>query len=409
MKRLRVKGIIVALSLTLLAACGSDEKNKNISVRITSNPGTVLVGATVSFTVSAENTDFTISAPNDAGCAKSGNTAVSCTPTAAGTYTVTITATADTTKNATATLTVREPVGTNQEPERPSTCQGKHGFSTSPDVDKPYGTNQFIVAVAANFYDAAVAYFDEYVKSGVLDTTITVCSNSTGTFTPEVTAGYYDAFFAANNTATNAFSNKVEGYPEFTYAWGVPVFATKKDLTGITNAKDLITEVSGASATITEGYAAMTAYTVADRLTTKVTPAVGLANASAPYGVRSHRILNAMYGVVNDTPGSLPNNLESWPWVRSPLYGDIDLTLSGMTVDGDVDAVFVGKSQICSNIDEYVYVEFTNPSIILEQRAVLTTNNPAAIKLFDYIKAQRDSGKWNTFVEDNCYIPPTTP
>ena len=68
------------------------------------------VGDVKTIPVTAQYTDFTVTAsPSGSGCAKSANNAaVTCTPTASGTYTVTVTATADTTKRVTATVTVPE-------------------------------------------------------------------------------------------------------------------------------------------------------------------------------------------------------------------------------------------------------------------------------------------------------------
>ena len=67
------------------------------------------VGETGTLTVTARNTDdFDLSAPTAAGCVKSGNAAVVCTPTEEDIYIVTVTAVADATKTATATLTVTE-------------------------------------------------------------------------------------------------------------------------------------------------------------------------------------------------------------------------------------------------------------------------------------------------------------
>jgi hypothetical protein len=110
--------IFAAMFLMLFAACGGNGgngsyfKNTNntqgVNISIT-QPAGVRVGASTTLSVTRRNTpDFTLSVdpPVGSGCVKSGNNAVTCTPTTAGTYTITVTATADTTKKANTTLTV---------------------------------------------------------------------------------------------------------------------------------------------------------------------------------------------------------------------------------------------------------------------------------------------------------------
>ena len=99
--------------LMFFAACGGESNNDNPgSVTISIAPATenVAVGASKTFTVKAQNTDFAVSVSpvSGLGCVKSGNNAVICTPVAAGTYNVTVTATADTSKIASATFVVSE-------------------------------------------------------------------------------------------------------------------------------------------------------------------------------------------------------------------------------------------------------------------------------------------------------------
>ena len=82
---------------------------ETVMVSIYPASASVAVGVSRTFTVTGQNTaDFTLSVSpaSGSGCVKSGNSAVTCTPTAAGTYTVRVTATADSTKSATAVLTV---------------------------------------------------------------------------------------------------------------------------------------------------------------------------------------------------------------------------------------------------------------------------------------------------------------
>ena len=101
--------IAVALSLMLFASCGGDSSNKSAaSLSVQTNSVKAYVGSSETISVTAQNTDFTVSAnPAGSGCVKNAKNVV-CTPTAAGVYTVTLTATADTSKKASATVTVPE-------------------------------------------------------------------------------------------------------------------------------------------------------------------------------------------------------------------------------------------------------------------------------------------------------------
>jgi protein-disulfide isomerase len=109
-------GFIAAImSLMLFSACGGNGNNNNsplpppvVSIYISPPTAKVTVGDSKPFTVTAQNTDFTLSVNpvSGSGCVKSGNNAVTCTPTAAGTYTITVTAAADPSKKATAQITV---------------------------------------------------------------------------------------------------------------------------------------------------------------------------------------------------------------------------------------------------------------------------------------------------------------
>jgi len=80
----------------------------SIAITITPTTLTMFVGETKTLNVITQNTDFTVSADPGSGCIKNGNNTVSCTPTAAGTYTVAVTATADATKKATVQVNVLE-------------------------------------------------------------------------------------------------------------------------------------------------------------------------------------------------------------------------------------------------------------------------------------------------------------
>lgn len=83
---------------------GTSYKKQEIAISISPLTESTAVGVSRTFTVTSQNTDFTISAPPAAGCAKSDNSVV-CTPAAAGMYAFTVTATADATKYVSATLT----------------------------------------------------------------------------------------------------------------------------------------------------------------------------------------------------------------------------------------------------------------------------------------------------------------
>ena len=107
------------LMALFIAACGGDGKNGGdnnnrnnqtvINISIAPLSLNVRVGETKPLTVTRQNTDdftLSVSPASGSGCEKNGNNAISCTPKAAGTYTVTVTATTDATKKSTATVTV---------------------------------------------------------------------------------------------------------------------------------------------------------------------------------------------------------------------------------------------------------------------------------------------------------------
>ena len=396
MKHLRVKEIIaVSLLLMSLAACGGDDTKKNVSVRITSSPGTVIVGAAASFTVAAENTDFTVSAtPNGSGCAKSGNTAVSCTPTAAGTYTVTVTATADASKSHNASFTVENaPVAAFA---LPGTCQATKEIKSSPNVPANfYGAKQLKVAVASSFYPAALEFIEVFV-AGTSGTSVAVCSNSTGNFRPEVLSGEYDVFFAADETARAQFDGWVSNYPAFGYAIGIPVFAASKAHSGIQDVSGLITGggLSGGTAKI-ETNNLNGIYSIASGL--RAASSVGVADSTAPYGQKAHLIINAMEGT------NLPDVIPSW--VREPMYTTIQ-NVHNATRDGAVKAGFTSKGNMCDSLSTFTYVEFTHEDFAPQQTVALTSQNPLARDLYDYIGSRVKNGSWSTFLADKCFLSP---
>jgi len=118
MCHLKKSGFIAAsIFLMFFTACGggnnynnSNNNNNQPVVNISIAPSlTVRVGESKTLNVTRQSTDdFTVTASpaSGSGCGKSGNNAIVCTPTAAGSYTVTVTATADTSKRAQTTVTV---------------------------------------------------------------------------------------------------------------------------------------------------------------------------------------------------------------------------------------------------------------------------------------------------------------
>jgi len=115
MRQLKRVGLITAaIFLIFFTACGggnnkNDDNNaKVVDISIT-QALTARVGETKPLTVTRQNTDdFTVSVTptSGSGCVKSDSNTVSCTPTAAGDYTVTVTASADPSKTSKATVTV---------------------------------------------------------------------------------------------------------------------------------------------------------------------------------------------------------------------------------------------------------------------------------------------------------------
>ena len=110
-KSLFITTVIISM---FFIACGSDGPSNNnnnpqsASISITTQAVKAYVGGSTTIPVTARNTDFTVSAPSNSGCVKSGENAVVCKPSASGIYTVTITATVDASKNVSATVTVPE-------------------------------------------------------------------------------------------------------------------------------------------------------------------------------------------------------------------------------------------------------------------------------------------------------------
>jgi formylglycine-generating enzyme required for sulfatase activity len=85
-------------------------KVTEVSISISPEAPTVDIGESVTFTVTTQNTDFSVSSDPEtgAGCIRADNTVI-CTPIVAEEYTLTVTAIEDSTKTATATFTAVEP------------------------------------------------------------------------------------------------------------------------------------------------------------------------------------------------------------------------------------------------------------------------------------------------------------
>jgi len=424
MKNLRIKEIIIALALaSFLIACGGDNKNNNnpptpaVTITIAPKTATTAVGTARSFTVTvtgSTNTGYTVSAtPAGSGCpsgAQSGNT-LNCTPTEAAEYTITVTASADTTKTDTATLTATAVV--NDWPPAPteSTTQCTEPIGT--------GTNRARIAVAANFRIPAQELVRDLFQESSFgaDTSIVVCSDSTTNLIREINNGNvpeYKMLFAADESAGTL------GDGSFVYAKGVPILGAQKDV--IPNISGLITgapEPTDLKYDITEGSAAE--LSAKYEINTASAEKVSLADVTAPYGLAAHLILNRMMSE------NIPDDIPEWVFTdgnqANGLWNNIDRTydaivLNSVTVSGttyptdDVKSGIFAKSTICGEIaprataPAWVYVGFTHPDFIRNQKAILLdTENPAASSLNDYIQSAISGGEWADFLDYNCYLP----
>ena len=414
MKSMKTTGtLILALLLTFLIGCGDDKKGSSVSIAIapltlSADVGTSTSDFTVTVTVTGSTTtSYTVSAtPDGSGCpsgAQTSNT-FTCTPTAPGTYKITVTASADPSKTTQATLTANQ--NWSAAPPTASTvCADPIGT----------GTNRARIAVASNFYQPAQSLVKDWFQAlpSNTDTSIIVCHNSTGNLRTEINGGYdgYTMLFTADETAQNFNTADVEA---FVYAKGVPVLAAKKEV--ISNVTGLVTGVTpGDFATIDDAPAALsTNY----QITTTSAEKVSIADpGGAPYGVAAQLIFNNMMGT------TIPTSMPSWIFTdgnvaANGLWNNIDNTYSAVannSVAGkdttDVKSGLLGKSQICGEIapnastPSWVYVEFTHPTFIRNQKAILLdSGNTAASKLNDYIQAAMSNGDWGDFLYDNCYM-----
>jgi len=217
-------------------------------------------------------------------------------------------------------------------------------------------------------------------------------------------------FFAADETASNF---DAAGRTSFVYASGIPVLAAKKDV--IPNVSGLIDGLPAGELRATIPDADLSTFNLNIASAQKVSVADP---GQAPYGVAAQRILNNMMGA------NIPTTLPSWVFsdgnvAANGLWNNIDNTFAAVNTNSvagkDTSAVnsgIIGKSQICDNIapkaanPTWVYVEFTNPNFIRNQKAILLdSGNPAASKLDEYIKSAMSSNAWTEFLAANCYNP----
>ena len=118
MKHLKTKGVIIALSLTFLIACGGSKTKKPPASLSVAPQVSVRVGESKTVPVTAQNTDFTVSADKTgSGCARADDKSIVCTPTATGEYHLTLTATANKSITARLTVNVSEPLTLSVAPQ----------------------------------------------------------------------------------------------------------------------------------------------------------------------------------------------------------------------------------------------------------------------------------------------------
>jgi molybdate transport system substrate-binding protein len=247
------------------------------------------------------------------------------------------------------------------------------------------------VAVASNFYYPAqdmVAQFQGQGKPGY-GTCVQVCHNSTGALLTEINNNltYYGMFFAANATAPESLQSST-GNTAYLYAKGIPVFFGYRD--DVTNVGGLITGLGSGY-----NYELTTTDLSSYAINTGTAGSVAVAGTAAPYGVKSHSIINSIEGT--SLPGTIPG------WVQSPLYDNIDLTFSAVGT-GSIKSGFVSKAQICDIYGDIAYVQFTSSDYILNQKAILLdSSNSVASDLNNYVQDEIENDGWDDFLIDHCY------
>ena len=279
------------------------------------------------------------------------------------------------------------------------------------------GTPDAVLAVASNFDGPAhdlVAAFQVTGQPGA-GTCVEICQDATATLLTAINnnPGVYDIFFAANATAPVSLQNGT-GNTAFSYARGVPVLYAPYDQSAMPDVGHLIVDLGET-----------TSYTISAN--TSTTPAIGsytlnitdatylaLADPSlAPYGKAGFVILNDMGELTYPpVPSPLPTT-----WMYSTLFGNIDDTLTNINAGtGGIKAGFVSKAQICEQIYPYedgtaVYVQFTNSTYTLDQKAILLDSSDSANpptttagKLRKYILDKITADTWYSgFLVPHCY------
>ena len=115
------------LLMTFFTACGGGNKeNDTVSISISPQSQSALVGESRIFTISTKNTDFSFTPPTGSGCSRiGGSNSIVCVPTAVGTYNIIVRATADTTKSTQATLKVEPVISISISPQSQSAIIGE--------------------------------------------------------------------------------------------------------------------------------------------------------------------------------------------------------------------------------------------------------------------------------------------
>jgi len=270
------------------------------------------------------------------------------------------------------------------------------------------GANAATLAVAANFVTATTDLVTKCQNEGQCNNTaFTICYDSTTNLKTALNSDYsshsnafvtYSYFFAADTSASTYDSYNGTG-TAWSYAKGIPVFFAYHDVLG--DIGSLLTGQSGHALTISDSD--LSPYAI----NTSAAGYIAVAGTGAPYGVKSHAIINSIQSLNPGLPTSIPS------YVVAPLYGNIADTFSavGSTGTPTIKSGFVSKGQICNGIPplytetppQFVYVEFTNSAYLLDQKAILLNSNTAAVALDNYMTTLKSGTEWATFVQSECY------
>jgi len=299
----------------------------------------------------------------------------------------------------------------------PASCTSSGGTYVVVPPSATPATSTLIIAAAANFYGAAQDLAADLIAANPAVTSVTVCSNASGTFAPDITGGAdFDFFFAANDEwayeVDDYFNNPL--YDAFLYANGIPVLfgwtnAPNPNLTAtvgntITDVSSLLVDTSNPPQNFTD----VLAYNVSGsatnlRINTNITsPPTPNANVVAyadpdvaPYGQRAVAIMTDM-GIDVNNPS---------PVVLSMHTGDTVGTAfnSVGAANGTVFSGFVSKAQICPHLPIVAYAQFT--SYVLPQWAIQI--KPAGDPLKSYIDTLKANTlpnyRWDDFLVGHCY------